>query len=356
MKTPLRLRMFLWLLALLMVFIALQFVIYTIVEVRAWLHAPGDRLRVHLMEAITGVGWDLASLPFLILVAWWMSRRMIHPIRTITLAADNIRSGHFEERIATGDMPDDEMRRMAITVNAAFDYYYEAVERLRRFSGDASHQLRTPLAAMQSVGEVTLSRDRSPEEYRQALANMLEEVQRLARVTDQLLKLARLERTEVRSAFVSVDLGHVVRRVADIFQPLCDEKQVELRVENIGRLTVSGQEDLLLEMLANLLDNALRVTPNGGDILLRTERQADGAALVTVADTGPGIAPELADRVFELFSQIPGAKRAGAGLGLAIVAAIARVHGGRAALNRQGARGAVFTVQLPLCPAEHGQA
>ena len=348
MKTPLRLRMFFWLVALLVLFVALQFVIFGIIEFRVWLHHSGESLRDHLMEAVMGVGWDLAILPLLIVVAWWFSRRMISPIRAITLAADNIRAGRFDDRIPTDNMPDDEMRRMATTVNAAFDYYHDAVERLRRFTGDASHQLRTPLAAMQSVGEVALLRDRGPEEYRQALANMLEEVRRLSRVTDQLLRLARLERTEVRASFSRTDLGPVVRRTAEIFRPLCEEKRVGLRVETRDGLPVLGHEDLLIEMLANLLDNALHVTPSGGEILLRAEPELGGEVLVTVADTGPGIAPELAERVFELFAQVPGTRQTGAGLGLAIVAAIAKAHGGRAELNRRHTSGAVFHVRLPL--------
>jgi len=349
MKTPLRLRMFFWLLALLVIFVMLQFVIFSVIEFRAWLHHPGETLREHIMEAVTGVGWDLAILPILIVAAWWVSRRMIRPIQTIMLAADNICSGHFDDRIATANMPDDEMRRMATTINAAFDYYHDAVQRLRRFSGDASHQLRTPLAAMQSIGEVTLLRDRPPEDYRQALANMLEEVRRMSRVTEQLLRLARLERTEVEASFIPLDLEKVIRRTAAIYQPLCDEKQVGLRVEIDAGLQVSGHEDLLVEMLANLLDNALRATPNGGDILLKAEPELGVKVLLTVADTGPGIAPELAERVFELFAQVPGTRQSGAGLGLAIVAAIAKAHGGRAELNaHHNTPGAVFHVHLPV--------
>ena len=350
MKTPLRLRMFFWLVVLLALFVILQFAIFTFIEFRAWLHHPGETLRDHLMEAITGVGWDLAILPFLVGAAWWISHLMIQPIRTVTQAANNICSGHFEDRISTDTMADDEMRSMARTVNAAFDYYHDAVERLRRFSGDASHQLRTPLAAMQSVGEVALSRERTPEEYRQALANMLEEVRRMSRVAEQLLRLARLERTEVRATFTGIDIGHVSARTAALFQPLCDEKHVTLKVQSESGLRVLGSEDLLVEMLANLLDNALRVTPAGGDILLAARREPSGIAVV-VSDSGPGIAPELEERVFELFAQVPGTRHTGAGLGLPIVAAIAKVHGGSARLVRGAARGATFDIQLPVAPA-----
>ncbi len=347
MKTPLRLRLFYWLLVLLLIFVALQFVIFSIIEFRAWLHHPGETLREHMMEAIMGVGWDLTILPLLIGVAWWISRRMILPIRTITLAANNISSGHFEDRISTLNMPDDEMHSMATTINAAFDNYQDAVERLRRFTGDASHQLRTPLAAMRSVGEVTLSQDRPPEEYRQAMAHMLDELRRMSRVTEQLLRLARLERTEVSASFAQVNISHIVNRAAELFEPLCDDKQVTLRIESIEGLQVLGHEDLLIEMLANLLENALRVTPTGGAILLRAEHTSNCEALITVADTGPGIAPDLSKRVFELFARVPGTRQTGAGLGLAIVAAIAKTHGGHAELNQALNSGAVFQVVLP---------
>ena len=350
MKTPLRLRLFYWLVTLLLLFVALQFVIFVVIEFHAWMQHPEGGLREHFMEAVWGVTCDLGTLPVLVGVAWWISRKMINPIRSVTLAADNICNGHFENRIATDNLPDDEMRHMAATVNAAFDYYRDAVERLRRFSGDASHQLRTPLAAMRSIGEVTLSRERSPEEYRQALANMLEAVQRLTRVTDQLLRLARLERTEVQATFHLVDAGQVARQTAEIFRPLCEEKGIEFRVEVQDGLQVSGHEELLMEMLANLLDNALRVTPGGGTILLQVALSdaGSGQVLLTVADTGPGISPDLTERIFELFAQVPGAKTAGAGLGLAIVAAIAKVHGGSVGLVPMPAHGATFQIRIPV--------
>lgn len=347
MKTPLRWRMFLWLVALLLLFVSFQFVIYGIIEFRAWMQHPEEGLKEHLMEVVMGVGWDIAALPLLILAAWWISRLMIRPIQTITAAADDICSGHFENRIATDNMADDEMRRMASTINAAFDYYLDAVERLRRFSGDASHQLRTPLASMQSIGEVALSRDRQPGEYRQALADMLRDVQRMTRVTEQLLRLARLERTEVRASFVSLDVGKVLQRTAGIFQPLCDEKRVSLYVDTGSGLEVLGDQDLLVEMVANLINNALHVTPSGGEVHLKAGMTADGAIQMTVADTGPGIDTELRERVFDLFAHVPGNRPAGAGLGLAIVAAIAKVHGGTVELDPHPQRGAVFHVRLP---------
>ncbi len=347
MKKTVRWRLFLWLVALLMLFVGIQALIYGFIEFQVWRKNRGENLHEQFMEVVQGVGWNLATLPILIVMAWWISRQMAAPIRAVSQAADTISAGHFTDRIKTDGMPDDEMRHMALAVNSAFDHYSDAVNRLRRFTGDASHQLRTPLAVIRSIGEVTLSRERAPEEYRQALGNILDEVHRLTKVTDQLLQLARLERTEVSGSFVRTDLAGVIRRTAAIFQSLCDEKGVALRVEVQADLPVLGNETLLVEMAANLLDNALRATPTGGEILMKVEREPDGERLVTVADTGPGIPAEYAKKLFDLFSRIPGSQPSGAGLGLAIVSAIARAHGGKAELNCRSAQGAAFHVRLP---------
>jgi signal transduction histidine kinase len=256
--------------------------------------------------------------------------------------------GQFESRIQTDSMPDDEMRHLALTLNAAFDNYHDAVERLRRFSGNASHQLRTPLATVRSVGEVALSRDRTPDEYRTAIAQILDETSRLTTVIEQLLRLARLDRQDVRSAFQPVDLEPIVRRVADTFLPLCQEKSIVLRMDIETGARVAGNTELLMEMLVNLMDNATRCTPGGGDILIRLEKPAPDRVRITVADTGPGISAERAKRIFERFSTFPSDSSSGSGLGLAIVSEIARVHDGRVELLASPVPGAVFAVTLPV--------
>lgn len=348
MRTPLRLRFFYWLLALLGIFILLQTIVYSVIEIHGWLSRPDEKLHEQMMEVVVGVGWNLLLLPVLAGVAWWISRRMIDPIRTIVASARGIMQGRFEARIRTDSMPDDEMRNLASTLNAAFDNYHEAVERLRRFSGDASHQLRTPLATVRGVGEVALSRERTAEDYRAALAQILDETARLTRVIEQLLRLARLDRADIRTAFQAVEVDPIVRRVAETFLPVCQEKAIGLRVETMSGLRVFGNGELLMEMLVNLVDNATRYTPPGGDILMRLEKVDADRARLTVADNGPGIPAELAGRIFERFARSSGQSASGAGLGLAIVSEIARVHEGQAELLPTHGPGAVFAVTLPL--------
>jgi signal transduction histidine kinase len=348
MKAPLRLKFFYWVLALLGLFIVLQTIVYGLIELYGWFQRPEERLSQQLMEVVVGVSWNLVLLPVLMGLAWWMSRRMIDPIRAIVLSARNILKGQFESRIQTDSMPDDEMRHLALTLNAAFDNYHDAVERLRRFSGNASHQLRTPLATVRSVGEVALSRDRTPDEYRTAIAQILDETSRLTTVIEQLLRLARLDRQDVRSAFQPVDLEPIVRRVADTFLPLCQEKSIVLRMDIETGARVAGNTELLMEMLVNLMDNATRCTPAGGDILIRLEKPAADRVRITVADTGPGISAERAKRIFERFSTFPSDSSSGSGLGLAIVSEIARVHDGRVELLASPVPGAVFAVTLPV--------
>lgn len=348
MRLPLQRRFFFWLLTLLGVFILLQTLVYGIIEFWGWAHRSEERLSEQMMEVVYGVGWNLVLTPFLAGVAWWISRRMIDPIREIDRSAGAIMAGQFDSRIGTAAMPDDEMRHLAEALNAAFDRYAHAVEQLRRFSGNVSHQLRNPLAAIRSIGEVALTRDRPGEDYRVALVQILDETSRLTKVIDQLLRLAHLERKEIRATFKSLDLAAVVRRVEEAYRPLCEAKSIGLRLDLHGAMTLHGNEELLFEMLANLVDNSIRYTPEGGEILIRGETPSPASVVLTVSDTGPGIPAEQAGHLFDRRAARSGDCVSGSGLGLAIVAEIARAHGGGVEWVARSLPGATFTVRLPV--------
>ena len=349
MKFRLRSRVFLYLLALLFFFIAAQAVIYAIVEYVGWRNNPGEALSEGMHEVLKATSLDLFLLLPLVLLAWWISGRVIAPVRTIAATADRIRAGRFSERIETELMPDDEMHNLADTINAAFNRYEAAVQRLRRFSGDASHQLRTPIAAIRSLGEVALTQPRDPAQYRETVETMLSELERLTRIVDQLLQLSRLESGALRAQFAPVDLAGVAEQVRGIYLPLCQERDVSLDVRAETGLRVAGREELLVELLGNLLDNAIRHAPPGGMVRLRAERRGHAAALA-VQDNGPGIPTAFAERIFERFTSVPGGRPGRAGLGLALAADIAAVHDGRLALMNPGAPGALFECVLPLNP------
>lgn len=347
MKLRLRSRVFIYLLGLLVFFIVAQALIYAAVEYAGWRTHPGEALREGMEEVLKATSLDLLLLPPLILLAWWISGRVIAPVRTIAATADRIRDGRFTERIETGLMPDDEMAHLADAVNAAFDRYESAVQRLRRFSGDASHQLRTPIAAIRSLGEVALTQPRDPAQYRETVETMLAELERLTRIVDQLLQLSRLESGALRAQFAPVDLADTAEKVKGIYLPLCQERGVALEVRVEPGLRTTGSEELLVELLGNLLDNAIRHSPPGGTIQLKTGRR-DSHAVLAVQDDGPGIPTEFAARIFDRFTSVPSGRPGQAGLGLALAADIAAVHGGRLSLVNPGAPRALFECVLPL--------
>ena len=342
-----RSRTFLYLLVLLGLFVGSQATIYTVVEY-AHRHAnPYESFREGLEEVIEGVGLTFLLVPFLAGVAWWLARRITRPLHAVAATAQRIRGGRWNERIETGTMPDDETKVLAETVNAAFDGYAGALRRLERFSGDAAHQLRTPIAAMRNLGEVSLSRARTADEYREALETMLGELDRLTRIVEQLLQLSRLDAGALKARFAPIPLGAVVEQVRQIYAPLAEVRGVELAVAAAAGARVAGIEELLVELLGNLVDNALRHTAKGGTIRIDVAGEKSGDVRLAVTDSGPGIPDEFAQKIFERFSQVPGGETGTAGLGLPLAAQIAAVHGGELKLANPGQPGARFECRLP---------
>ena len=342
-----RSRTFLYLLALLGLFVASQATIYTLVE---WAHRranPYENFEEGVVEVAQGVGMTLLLAPLLAGMAWWLARRITRPLHAVATTAKRIREGRWSERIETATMPDDETKVLAETVNAAFDGYAGALRRLERFSGDAAHQLRTPIAAMRNLGEVALSRARPAEEYREALETMLGELDRLTRIVEQLLQLSRLDAGALKARFAPIPLGAVVEQVRQIYQPLAEARGVELAAAVAAGARVSGSEELLVELLGNLVDNALRHTPKGGTIRIEVAAEPGGVCLA-VADSGAGIPDEFAQKIFDRFTQVPGGETGTAGLGLSLAAQIAAVHGGALALANPGQSGARFECRLPI--------
>lgn len=347
MSIKFRSRMFLYLLVLLGLFVGSQAITYTAVEYAHRRANPYESFREGMEEVVQGVGLTLLLVPLLAGVAWWLARRITRPLHAVAATAQRIRGGRWSERIETATMPDDETKVLAETVNAAFDGYAGALRRLERFSGDAAHQLRTPIAAMRNLGEVALSRSRTAPEYREALETMLGELDRLTRIVEQLLQLSRLDAGVLKARFAPIPLGSVIEQVRQIYAPLAEARGVELAVATAVGARVAGIEELLVELLGNLVDNALRHTPKGGAIRIDVAAGAGGDVRQAVTDSGPGIPDEFAQKIFDRFSQVPGGETGTAGLGLPLAAQIAAVHGGELKLANPGQPGARFEYRLP---------
>ena len=348
MNLKFRFRVFLYLLLLLALLLASQAAINVFVE---WLTCrvhPGESMRIGLLETAHVLGLSLLIVPFLGWLAWSISRRVVAPLRAMAATAERVCDGHWSERIETGAMPDDETKRLAQAMNAAFDGYAAVLRRLERFSGDAAHQLRTPIAAMRNLGEVALARPRSESEYRRTLGSMLGELDRMTQLVEQLLQLSQLDAGALSSRFVPVSLRQAVERVLRAYEPLAEAQRLRIRTAFPATdLQVFGLEELLVELFGNLLDNALRHTPAGGTIQIDMAELPGGDAAVAIVDGGPGIPREYAHSIFERFVQIPGAKTGTTGLGLPLAAEIARLHGGRLVLANPGQPAARFECRLP---------
>ncbi len=325
MNIPLRARYFRLLVGLLAIACGAFLLLFGLYEWRE----HGGLNREGLEEILYLLGLMLVLAPFVLWAAWQISGQLLLPLRAVLGTAERIRAGNLRERIPTDGRSADELKRLSDALNDAFDRYAGAVTRLDRFSADASHQLRTPLAGVRATAEVCLQRVRTPEEYRDALGKILEEVDRLRVLVEQLLELARLEPGLLQQA-ERVDLRAALAEWAGDMAALAEARGVRLEGPPAGPpAPARAHPRLLREAFMNVLNNALAATPEGGVVRCSVEAQPGGWAGWSIEDSGPGIPPGERDRVRDRFYRGRSAAGRGSGLGLAIVQQIVELHGGR---------------------------
>lgn len=294
----------------------------------------------------------LFGLPMAVLLAvaggWFVARRSLAPVGAMAAQAKEISASSLSQRLPVTNRHD-ELGRLATVFNATLQRLENSFAELRRFAADASHELRTPLTALRAEGEVTLNNAREPEQFRQGIGAMLEEAQRLQDLVDSLLTLARAEADRQPLSRVPFELGALTREVVESLRILADEKHQHLAAELNGEVCLVGDAALLRHALLNLVDNAIRYTPEGGRVTVRCSRRGRDA-VIEVADTGEGIAPEHQTKIFERFYRVHKVRSradGGAGLGLAIAKLAVERHGGRIELDSAKNRGSIFRVLLP---------
>lgn len=301
-----------------------------------------------------------AVLGFAGIGGYWLSRRALAPVDRITSAAQAITVESLDRRL---DLPaaNDELRRLAATFNEMLARLQSAVGEIVRFTADASHELRTPVALVCTTAEVSLRRDRQPEEYRRALEEVLAYGRHMSALVDDLLVLARTDAGLDAPGDETVDLGEIARDACAEVQPLADGQSIRLcRDLRDGSLIVRGDRRALWRLVRILLDNAVRYTPAGGTVRLTVSRAPDRggaapAALVDVSDDGIGVDPDEVPRLFERFYRGARARQhrpEGSGLGLAIARTITERHSGSIAIGAPGrtgrGHGCRVQVRLPL--------
>jgi signal transduction histidine kinase len=259
--------------------------------------------------------------------------------------ARSITAEHLSERLPV-DNPHDEFGRLAAVFNDTLGRLEASFGEMRRFTSDVSHELRTPLTAMRSVGEVGLTERRGEAEYREIIGSMLEEVDRLSGLVERLLMLSRVESGQARLRVDAVDLRELASEVTGQLAVLAEEKGQALDVEGPAGLTCLADRVVLGQAVTNLVDNAIKYSPEGGRIRIRVSATREGAAL-DISDEGPGIAPGRAAHIFDRFYRAgPPGSAEGAGLGLSIAKWAVEVNGGRLRLE-DSARGCTFRITMP---------
>jgi heavy metal sensor kinase len=273
--------------------------------------------------------------------------RALSPVGGMSRTARRITAEDLAERIPVRGAGD-ELDHLAETLNAMLVRLEAAFVQVRRFAADAAHELRTPLTALRGELEVGLRADRSPDAYRRVLQSVLESVERLVRLAEDLLVLSRASAGGLaRSGPVDVEV--LALGALDAGARLAQGRGVTVRLGAAEPVSVRGDAMTLERALLNLVDNAVRYTPAGGKVEI-SARPTDGAVEIAVQDSGPGIAPADAERVFEPFVRLEAARAKeteGTGLGLAIARSIVAAHGGTLTVDSTPGAGSRFTIRLP---------
>lgn len=314
-----------------------------------------------VVEVLAFQGKTLASLLVVSIVllimggalTYWLAGRALRPVRNIAGIARSI-SEHDLHRRVDVSVPPDELGELVDTFNSMLGRLEAGFESMGRFTADASHELRAPLTLMRAEIESALLRGRTKEEYRRALESVQGEVDHLTRLTDQLLLLARADAGALKPAKEAVDVADFLHETGARWEPVAGRRGVRLEISAPGSGYVQGDPALLRRVMDNLVDNAIRYTGEGTAVALRGYA-SNGGWNVDVVDHGPGVPTRYRPQLFSRFARPDTARSAedgGAGLGLALSAAIARAHGGTLELVENGEPGAVFRLHLPRTDAE----
>ncbi len=279
---------------------------------------------------------------------WMLARKALSPVARMTREASELGVGRLDERI---DVPtsSDELHHLATTLNSMLDRLQRGVEEKRRFVADASHDLRTPLAVMRSELDVSLRAPGLTADSKEVLTSTLDEVERMSRIVESLLTLARIDEGSLELLREPVELRGLAEAVVRSMSSLASERGVSVEVDGVGE-TVRADRTRLEQVLTNLMSNALRYSETGADV--RVSLWCEGSeAGMTVRDSGPGVSPEVLPRIFERFVRADASRTGedgGSGLGLAICREIVEAHGGRIWVDSAPGRGSAFSFALPI--------
>jgi heavy metal sensor kinase len=298
----------------------------------------------------------IAGLPVVAAIAvgggYFLIKRALNPVDQIAATAERIGSHNLSQRLPvthTGD----ELERLSITLNHMIQRLEEAFRHSRRFMADASHELRTPLTVLRGELESFVHEPNLAPDMRERLGSALEELERLVNIVEGLFAISRLDAGEAQAESVKFDLAKLAASTTDQMSLLGEDKNIKITCAATNDVWVEGDRARMKQVVVNLLDNAIKYTPQGGAVDLKV-RTRDGKAILEITDNGIGIPADSLPRVFERFYRVDEARSrelGGAGLGLSIVKSICSAHHGRVDATSTPGQGSVFRVELPLTSA-----
>ena len=307
-----------------------------------------------VFDVLQDLRWLLfLSIPLVLIIAtlggYWMSRTALAPVDAMTSTARSI-SEHSLSRRLENFKTGDELQRLAETFNQMMDRLEGAFKRITQFTADASHELRTPTALIRTAAELSLRRDRDSAHYREVLAQVLEEAERMGILIESLMTLARMDSGAESLNYSTVDIASVLREASSSSQPLADSKQIHFEREVPEEpILVNGDAHVLRRLFLILIDNAVKYTPPNGKIAITLKTKGNDA-IAQVRDTGIGIAQEDLPFIFERFYRADKARsrESGAGLGLSIARWITEAHRGSVRVESIVGQGTIFEVSIPV--------
>lgn len=308
--------------------------------------APIEEDLASLRMRLVGIGVLIVGGGFL--VGWLLIGRSLKPIGVISETAHRISDGDLSGRIEIKE-DGSELGQLSSVLNETFEKLETSFEHQVRFTADASHEMRTPIAVILAKSQFALNRERSPEKYQEALQTCMDSAQHMRTLTDALLELAKVDSGEFHLHKETGNLEDLTREVVRMIEPLADEKKIAIHCE-LASVKMDFDPQKMRQALLNLLSNAVKYNQEEGEIGV-TLKEVNGEALLEVRDTGAGMNGEVLEHVFERFYRVDRARtqngRNGTGLGLAITKAIIEAHGGRIGVTSEMGTGSTFSINIP---------
>jgi len=307
-------------------------------------HFSEEMLHLLLIQAL--------CFPLVLLLAgaggYFLAGRALSPLQKIVARMKTISADRLHERLPVENV-NDELGHLSQTFNHLLSKLDHSFKQMHQFTGDASHELRTPLSAMHSVGEMALRKPMSIPEYQETIASMLEEVEKMSRLVSDLLALARSDSDMVHPVLTKLELGGVIQDETARLEVLAEEKNQQLSLTIKQPCQVCLDRNIFRQAFANILFNAIQYSPEAGVINILVDKDQK-SCFVEIVDSGPGIAPEHQERIFDRFYRVDKVRSrdtGGSGLGLAIAKWAVTIHGGHIELVSTPGKGCTFRIRLP---------